>query len=93
MDRVKKWFANILHYEDLSLGGARTLSDIEKEYDRLKLQSQQQSVRISELETLLTDWLEYSDRVGEGYSEATKWDVDFYDRVEEVLNKNKTDIK
>jgi len=53
MDRVKKWFANILHYEDLSLGGSRTLSDIEKEYDRLKLQSQQQSVRIDELETLL----------------------------------------
>lgn len=53
MDIVKKWFANILHYEDLSLGGIRTLSDIEREYDRLKLQNQQQSVRITELETLL----------------------------------------
>jgi hypothetical protein len=40
MDKVKKWFANIRQYENLSFGGARTLGDIEKEYDKLKQRSE-----------------------------------------------------
>ena len=84
MDIVKKWFANILHYEDLSLGGARTLSGIEKEYDRLKLQSQQQSVRIAELETLLDSVIiEVSRTIT----------PELREKIDVALNKSKTEIK
>ena len=82
MDIVKKWFANILHYEDLSLGGARTLSDIEKEYDRLKLQSQQQSVRIAELETLLDSVITEVPRT---------ITPELREKIDVALNKNKTE--
>jgi hypothetical protein len=36
VDNVKRWFANIREFEDLSYGGARTLGDIERAYDALK---------------------------------------------------------
>ena len=38
---IKKWFANIHMNENLGYGGARTLSDIEKEYDSLIAERQQ----------------------------------------------------
>lgn len=85
----KKVFGNSFKKRETRYEIAGFVRDALDYFDKEKEENKQ----IKELETLLTDWMEYRERVGKGYSEATEWEVDFYDRVEEVLNKNKTEQK
>jgi len=50
VEKIKKWIANIEHFEpDLSLGTCRTLGDIKKELDKSSQFEPQVKVQIAEI--------------------------------------------